>query len=158
MNREPVVVQESAREWETWPDEDVADRGLVHWKTLLSADVTNSEALTMGIAKIPPGEALHTHIHLQAESTSFSKNAAWSGSTVNRDPSERALQSSYRATPRTYAWIRGRRIYGSPTFLPRTRLRRSSISSRCRLYLAWANYREVTRQLALPDLLPGYII
>ena len=67
MNREPVVVQESAREWETWPDEDVADRGLVHWKTLLSADVTHSEALTMGIAKIPPGEALHTHRHLQAE-------------------------------------------------------------------------------------------
>jgi mannose-6-phosphate isomerase-like protein (cupin superfamily) len=67
MNREPVVVQESAREWETWPDEDVADRGLVYWKTLLSADVTHSEALTMGIAKIPPGEALHTHRHLQAE-------------------------------------------------------------------------------------------
>jgi mannose-6-phosphate isomerase-like protein (cupin superfamily) len=67
MNREPVVVQESARDWETWPDEDVADRGLFHWKTLLSAYVTHSEALTMGIAKIPPGEALHTHRHLQAE-------------------------------------------------------------------------------------------
>ena len=67
MNREPVVVRESAREWETWPDEDVANKGLVYWKTLLSADVTHSEALTMGIAKIPPGEALHTHRHLQAE-------------------------------------------------------------------------------------------
>jgi mannose-6-phosphate isomerase-like protein (cupin superfamily) len=66
MISEPVV-QESAREWETWPDEDGADRGLVHWKTLLSADVTHSEALTMGIANIPPGEALHTHRHLQAE-------------------------------------------------------------------------------------------
>jgi len=32
MNREPVVVQESARDWKTWPDEDVADRGLVYWK------------------------------------------------------------------------------------------------------------------------------
>ena len=67
MNREPIVVQESAREWETWPDEDVAERGLLHWKTLLSADVTHSEALTMGIAKIPPGETLHEHRHLQAE-------------------------------------------------------------------------------------------
>ena len=66
MNREPVV-QESAREWETWPDEDVADRGMVYWKTLLSADVTHSEALTMGIAKIPPGEALHMHRHPQPE-------------------------------------------------------------------------------------------
>jgi len=67
MNRGPVVVQESAREWETWPDEGVAERGLVYWKTLLSADITHSEALTMGIAKIPPGEALHEHRHLQAE-------------------------------------------------------------------------------------------
>jgi quercetin dioxygenase-like cupin family protein len=67
MNREPVVVQESAREWETWPDEGVTERGLVYWKTLLSADITHSEALTMGIAKIPPGEALHEHRHPQAE-------------------------------------------------------------------------------------------
>ena len=67
MDREPVVVQESTREWETWPEEEVAARGLVYWKTLLSADVTHSEALTMGIAKIPPTEALHEHRHQQAE-------------------------------------------------------------------------------------------
>ena len=64
MISEPVVVQESAREWDTWPDEDVTEKGLVYWKTLLSADITHSEALTMGIAKIPPGEALHEHRHL----------------------------------------------------------------------------------------------
>jgi len=40
MKREAVVVQESAREWETWPDEGVTERGLVYWKTLLSADIT----------------------------------------------------------------------------------------------------------------------
>ena len=67
MDREPVVVQESAREWETWPVEEVARRGLVYWKTLVSEDVTHSEALTMGVAKIPPGEALHEHRHQQAE-------------------------------------------------------------------------------------------
>ena len=67
MDREPVVVDESTRRWETWPDEEVAARGLVYWKTLLSADVTPSEALTLGIAKIPPGEALHEHRHQQAE-------------------------------------------------------------------------------------------
>jgi mannose-6-phosphate isomerase-like protein (cupin superfamily) len=67
MISEPVVVQESAREWETWRDQDVTERGLVYWKTLLSADITHSEALTMGIAKILPGEALHEHRHLQAE-------------------------------------------------------------------------------------------
>ena len=67
MDREPVVVDESTREWETWPEEEVAARRLVYWKTLLSADVSHSEALTMGIAKIPPGEALHEHRHQQAE-------------------------------------------------------------------------------------------
>jgi quercetin dioxygenase-like cupin family protein len=67
MDREPVVVEESAREWETWPEEEVAARGLVYWKTLLSADLTHSEALTMGIAKIPPAEALREHSHRQAE-------------------------------------------------------------------------------------------
>ncbi len=67
MNREPVVVQESAREWETWPDEEVAKKGLVYWKTLVSGDVTRSEALTMGIAKIPPNEALREHRHMQEE-------------------------------------------------------------------------------------------
>jgi quercetin dioxygenase-like cupin family protein len=67
MDCEPGVVEESAREWETWPDEEVADRGSVYWKTLVSGDLTRSEALIMGIAKIPPAEALHEHRHRQAE-------------------------------------------------------------------------------------------
>lgn len=67
MDREPVVVQESVREWETWPNEEIARKGLVYWKTLVSGDLTNSEALTMGIAKIPPNEALREHRHRQAE-------------------------------------------------------------------------------------------
>jgi len=36
-------------------------------KTLVSGDLTRSEVLTMGIAKIPPAEALHEHRHRQAE-------------------------------------------------------------------------------------------
>ena len=67
MDRGPVVVQESAREWETWPDEEVAKKGLVYWKTLVSGDLTHSEALTMGLAKIPPNEALREHRHLEEE-------------------------------------------------------------------------------------------
>ena len=67
MDHEPVVVRESAREWETWPDEEVPKRGQIYWKTLVSGDVTHSEALTMGIAKVPPGEALREHRHRQAE-------------------------------------------------------------------------------------------
>ena len=67
MDREPVIVQESAREWETWPDEKVTERGSVYWRTLVSGDLTRSEALTMGIAKIPPNEALREHRHRQEE-------------------------------------------------------------------------------------------
>jgi mannose-6-phosphate isomerase-like protein (cupin superfamily) len=41
--------------------------GLVYWRTLISGDVTRSEALTMGIGRMPPGEALRRHRHRQAE-------------------------------------------------------------------------------------------
>lgn len=67
MDREPVIVQESDREWETWADEEMEERGLVYWKTLVSAGLTRSHALTMGIAKVPPGGALHEHRHEQPE-------------------------------------------------------------------------------------------
>jgi mannose-6-phosphate isomerase-like protein (cupin superfamily) len=67
MGSEPVVVQESAREWETWPEEEVPRKGLVYWRTLISGDVTRSEALTMGIGRMPPGEALRRHRHRPAE-------------------------------------------------------------------------------------------
>lgn len=68
VNRKPVVVQAGDLEWETWADEEaIAERGLVYWKTLVGADVTRSEALTMGIAKMPPGETFRKHRHRQAE-------------------------------------------------------------------------------------------
>ena len=62
-----MVVRERDREWETWPDEEVAERGVVFWRTLVSGDVTQSDTLTMGIAKIPPGESLKRHRHTQPE-------------------------------------------------------------------------------------------
>ena len=68
MNREPVVVGEGDLEWGTWEDEgDVEKRGLVYFKMLISGDVTRSGELTMGIARMPPGEALRRHRHEQAE-------------------------------------------------------------------------------------------
>ncbi len=68
MNHEPVVIQEDDLGWETWEDEAaITKKGLVYWKTLVSGDVTRSRALTMGIAKIPPGEALRKHRHGQPE-------------------------------------------------------------------------------------------
>ncbi len=84
MDREPVVVDESTREWETWPDEEVSRKGLVYWRTLISGDVTRSEALTMGIGRMPPGEALSRHrqaeVYLVLEGTGSVEigSKAWS--------------------------------------------------------------------------------
>src|SRR5690349_8404326 len=67
MNSEPVVVDQEAREWEAWPAEHVPQRGEAEWKTLISAGLTPSARLTMGVARLPPGGALRTHRHEQPE-------------------------------------------------------------------------------------------
>src|SRR5215211_1511395 len=67
MNLEPVVVEEQGREWEAWPADQVAERGEAEWKTLISAGLTRSEALTIGVARLPPGGSLHSHRHEQHE-------------------------------------------------------------------------------------------
>jgi mannose-6-phosphate isomerase-like protein (cupin superfamily) len=48
--------------WESWPDEVRAKRGNVLWQTL-----AQGEGLTLGVAKLAPGERLHEHRHEQAE-------------------------------------------------------------------------------------------
>jgi quercetin dioxygenase-like cupin family protein len=67
MSSEAVVVREADCEWESWPQEQVAQRGNVHWKTLISAGLTRSDSLTLGVARLPPGETLRAHRHEQAE-------------------------------------------------------------------------------------------
>src|SRR5919108_1835283 len=67
MNSEPVVVHEHDREWQSWAPEQVAERGNVRWKTLISAGLTGSESLTLGVARLSPGETLPAHRHEQAE-------------------------------------------------------------------------------------------
>lgn len=67
METKPVVARENEREWETWADEDVATRGRVFWKTLFSRGRTPTEALTLGIGRVPPGEALNEHRHVEPE-------------------------------------------------------------------------------------------
>lgn len=49
MTPEPVVVDESAQEWAGWAAEQIAERGSVQWKTLISRGLTPSEALTAGV-------------------------------------------------------------------------------------------------------------
>jgi mannose-6-phosphate isomerase-like protein (cupin superfamily) len=67
VGREPVVVNADDREWETWPAHQVAQRGRVWWKTLISAGTTESSALTLGVARLPPGATLREHRHEQPE-------------------------------------------------------------------------------------------
>ncbi len=67
MSSEPVVVHERDREWQSWPPEQVAERGEVRWKTLISAGLTRSDSLTLGVARLSPGETLRAHRHEQAE-------------------------------------------------------------------------------------------
>ncbi len=67
MGQEPVVSRVGDREWETWSEEEVPQKGLVYWKTLISKGVTPSERLTLGVANLPPGEALREHRHTQEE-------------------------------------------------------------------------------------------
>ncbi|MDP9439160.1 MAG: dimethylsulfonioproprionate lyase family protein [Actinomycetota bacterium] len=67
MDLGPIVSREEDREWETWDEEDVPQKGLVYWKTLISKGVTRSEGLTLGVANLPPNRALHEHRHKQEE-------------------------------------------------------------------------------------------
>jgi len=67
MNIEPAVVEQEARDWEAWPAEQVAQRGEAEWKTLISAGLTPTEGLTVGVARLPSGGWLHTHRHEQHE-------------------------------------------------------------------------------------------
>jgi quercetin dioxygenase-like cupin family protein len=64
---EPVFVESGDLDWETWPADLLDERGKVVWRTLLSADRTPSESLTLGIAELQPGDALREHRHDQPE-------------------------------------------------------------------------------------------
>ena len=67
MSEEPVIVGDGDREWTTWPDEQIEERGAVSWKTLISAELTDSEALALGVGRVPAGAALNAHRHAQPE-------------------------------------------------------------------------------------------
>lgn len=62
-----TIVDPAAHEWEGWPADQVAQRGTVLWKTLISGGQTDSDALTAGVALVAPGGVLRAHRHAQAE-------------------------------------------------------------------------------------------
>lgn len=63
----PQIVYETERTWTGWESALAATRGNVRWKTLFSADLTDTDTLTAGIAVIRAGEELKPHRHTQAE-------------------------------------------------------------------------------------------
>jgi quercetin dioxygenase-like cupin family protein len=67
MSATPVIVHEDERKWQGWDEQDVAQRGTVQWRTLISAGLTPSADLTLGVARVPPGGRLAPHRHDQAE-------------------------------------------------------------------------------------------
>jgi quercetin dioxygenase-like cupin family protein len=67
MKLEPAVVDQEAREWESWPAGQAAQRGEAQWKTLISAGLTPTTGLTLGVARLPPGGSLRSHRHEQHE-------------------------------------------------------------------------------------------
>jgi mannose-6-phosphate isomerase-like protein (cupin superfamily) len=62
-----VIVAESDREWEEWAEQQIAERGDIQWKTLISAGLTPSRALTAGVARVPANGTLRAHRHEQVE-------------------------------------------------------------------------------------------
>jgi len=63
----PIVIQEAALSWETWPDATVAARSGIVWKDLIRADRTASQALSLGLGHLPAGQVLTRHWHAAPE-------------------------------------------------------------------------------------------
>lgn len=67
MTDRPAVTSQEERAWETWPADQIDERGQVWWRTLISAGATPTSTLSLGVARIAPGAALNAHRHEQAE-------------------------------------------------------------------------------------------
>ena len=54
-------------EWEQWPPEQRAARGLAQWKELLGSASGCQNDLTVGVVRLQQGESLEPHRHAQPE-------------------------------------------------------------------------------------------
>ena len=61
---EPSIIDPSALPMEEWEDKS---QGTLSWRTLVSADRTESEQIVCGIAYFGPGEFLSEHRHTHPE-------------------------------------------------------------------------------------------
>jgi quercetin dioxygenase-like cupin family protein len=67
MAGKPVVRQLSEQRWESWPEEQVAERGNVSWKDLIGASPDEGNNMVMGVVRVRKGEVLKPHRHSEPE-------------------------------------------------------------------------------------------
>jgi quercetin dioxygenase-like cupin family protein len=71
MGKQTVVVRADEVGWDSRSVYTPERYGAVRWKNLLSGELTASEALTMGLAELPPGARFVRHWHEQPETYFF---------------------------------------------------------------------------------------
>lgn len=54
-------------EWESWPADQVALRGMAQWKELLGSDSGCQNDITLGVVRLKKNESLEPHRHAQPE-------------------------------------------------------------------------------------------
>ena len=59
----PVVVDQTALEWEGWDDPAAVDPSALRWKLLISGERGPSGGLVTGVGQIAPGGVLPWHHH-----------------------------------------------------------------------------------------------
>jgi quercetin dioxygenase-like cupin family protein len=67
MSTTPIVRRLEDLAWESWPADEVAERGQIMWKTLLD-DAPQGANMVMGVARLRKGESLAPHRHAAPES------------------------------------------------------------------------------------------
>lgn len=62
----PIVRRLQDLAWQGWPEDQVAERGQIMWKTLLD-DAPQGANMVMGVARLRQGESLEPHRHAEPE-------------------------------------------------------------------------------------------
>ena len=64
---EPTITHGAGMPWETWREPALAERSPVRWKDLIGRERGASQAISLGVAEIPPGATLARHRHAAPE-------------------------------------------------------------------------------------------
>lgn len=62
----PIVRRLQDLAWQGWPQEQVAERGQIMWKTLLD-DAPQGANMVLGVARLRKGDSLEPHRHAEPE-------------------------------------------------------------------------------------------